>query len=243
MKHLILVLALALVPAIHADEIGQPPVSLPTTAAGVDPSGNVRHLTLDASNALRITGNVSLTGNSSVGGGGISGNNTSSPVSVVGFIARPSASFTRPADTTAYAVGDLVANSTSAGSVAPMTFTAARIAAGTGQIRRVQIRKSGAGVVAAQFRVHFYTASPTPTNGDNGAWLTTGSAAYLGGVDVVVDRAFSDGAVGIGVPMSGSEINFALASGQSIFALLEARAAYTPVSVEQFAVTLEVLQN
>jgi hypothetical protein len=35
---------------------------------------------------------------------------------------NPSASFTRPNNTTAYASGQLVANSTTAGSVAPMAF-------------------------------------------------------------------------------------------------------------------------
>jgi hypothetical protein len=35
-----------------------------------------------------------------------------------------SARFTRPSDTTAYASGDLVANSTTAGSVVPMSFPA-----------------------------------------------------------------------------------------------------------------------
>jgi hypothetical protein len=45
-----------------------------------------------------------------------------------GHIAVVSASFTRPADTNAYAAGDLVANSVTAGSVIPMTFAVARAA-------------------------------------------------------------------------------------------------------------------
>ena len=38
-------------------------------------------------------------------------------------IYNPSASFTRPADTTQYAVGDLVANNTTPGSVTPLSWT------------------------------------------------------------------------------------------------------------------------
>lgn len=163
---------------------------------------------------------------------------------VGGHIALVTASvMTRPSDTTAYASGDLVANSTTAGSVTPLQFTVARIAAGSGMIRRCRIRKSGTGVTNASFRLHLYSASPTPANGDNGVWSTDQAANYLGALDVTVDRAFTDGAAGNGVPVTGSEINFKLASGQAVYGLLEARAAYTPSSAETFTVSLEVLQN
>lgn len=161
----------------------------------------------------------------------------------VGFTAVPSATFTRPADTTAYASGDLVANSTTAGSVTPMQFSVARVAAGSGMIRRVRLRKSGTTITNASFRLHLYKASPTATNGDNGAWLTDQAAEYLGALDVTCDRAFSDGAGGSGVPVTGSEINFVLTSGQVIYGLCEAKAAYVPDSAEVFVWALEVLQN
>ena len=41
----------------------------------------------------------------------------------LGDFFNQSQSFTRPGDTTPYASGDLVANSTTAGSVVPLTFT------------------------------------------------------------------------------------------------------------------------
>jgi len=165
------------------------------------------------------------------------------PVVTVGVTAKVSATFTRPADTTAYASGDLAANSVTAGSVVPMSFAIARVAAGTGMIRRVRIRKSGTSITNSSFRLHLYTTSPTVTNGDNGAWLSTQSATYMGGMDVNVNRAFSDGAGGNGTPIDGSEINFALPSGQTIYGLLEVRGAYTPASEEVFVIELEVLQN
>jgi len=161
-----------------------------------------------------------------------------------GVIARPSANFTRPADTTAYASGDLVANSTTAGSVTAMSFTVARVAAGNGMIRRARIRKSGTSTSGATFRLHLYNAAPsTITNGDNGAFSTSGVADYLGAIDVNVDRAFTDGAAGNGLPITGAEINFKLASGTTIVGLLEARGAYTPGNAEVFTVDLEVIQN
>lgn len=145
---------------------------------------------------------------------------------------------TRPADTTAYASGDLVANSTTAGSVTPLSLSLSPVAGGLGFIRHARLLKSGTGVTNAAFRVHFYETVPTVTNGDNGAWLST-RAGWLGSVDVTIDKAFSNGAAGIGIPtLSGLQaIVFKQASAQKrIFALIEARGAYTPASAETFTV-------
>src|SRR5512139_3078040 len=152
-----------------------------------------------------------------------------------------SANFTRPADVTAYASGDLAANSVTAGSVVPLTFANATNGPGFAvQVRRVRIGKSGTGVANAAFRVHLYTASPTPANGDNGVWSTSGAASYLGSIDVTVDKAFTDGAAG----QATGEINCkASAANQTLYGLLEVRGAYTPASAEVFTVTLELAQQ
>lgn len=151
-------------------------------------------------------------------------------------------SFTRPNDTTAYASGDLVANSVTAGSVVPVTVTASLANDGKVAIPRVRLKKSGTSLTNASFRVHLYKTTPTCTNGDNGAWLTTEST-YIGAFDVTIDRAFSDAAKGTGAPLIG---NFAIAemsaSTMTIFALIEARAAYTPVANEVFTLACEVIQ-
>ncbi len=162
------------------------------------------------------------------------------PVIAGGYAAQPSDTFVRPADTTAYASGDLVANSTTAGSVVAMDFAVARSTGRGGMIRRVHLHKTDTGITNASFRVHLYSEAPAVTNGDNGAWLSTKSAAYLGSFDVTVDKAFSDGAAGIGVPNNGSEVNFL---SDTVYALIEARGAYTPASGETFRVDLETLQN
>ena len=163
---------------------------------------------------------------------------------VSNYIARPSGNFTRPSDTTAYASGDLVANSVTAGSVDAVSIAVARASGGTGSIRRALLRKSGTGITNSIFRIHLYEADPsTVTNGDNGAWSTSGVADYLGAIDVVIDRAFTDGAAGEGVPLAGGEINFDLTGTANVYALLEARGAYTPASAEVFTIELEVLQN
>jgi hypothetical protein len=140
-----------------------------------------------------------------------------------------SARFTRPSDTTAYASGDLVANSTTAGSVAPLSLP---VAPGARQVRRVRIHTSSTNVTNAAFRVHLYGASPTAANGDNSAWSTSKAADYLGSVDVTVDKAFTDGAAG----SATTEIN---CGGPNLYGLIEARGAYTPTSAGVFNVTIE----
>jgi len=163
------------------------------------------------------------------------------------------AAFARPADVLAYASGDLVANSTTAGSVVPLAFAVARNARTapvdpatgpqaifSGAVRRARIAKSGTSVTSASFRLHLYIAAPVPANGDNGVWLTNGAASYLGFMDVTVDKAMSDGAAGHGAASIGPGILYQLAAGGQLYGLLEARAAYTPANAEQFTVTLEI---
>jgi len=150
-----------------------------------------------------------------------------------------SAGFTRPSDTTAYASGDLVANSTTAGSVVPMRFDISDGGDG-GMIRRVRIIKSGTSVTSSSFRLHLYSsATITCANGDNGAWSTNQAANYFGAFDITVDKAMTDGAVGNGIPLVGTEMNFGI---NTYYGLLEARGAYTPSSAEVFTVELEVIK-
>lgn len=155
--------------------------------------------------------------------------------------ANPSSAFTRPNDTTAYASGDLVANSTVAGSVTPLSWLVTPTnTKGPLFIRRVRLKKSTAVTANAQFRVHLYETAPTVTNGDNGAWLSTVSS-YLGSFDVSADKVFSDASEGSGVPQSGtgSEIGVPGGTDKTIYGLLEARAAYTPGAQEVFTIYLE----
>lgn len=166
---------------------------------------------------------------------------------VRGVIVTPSDSFTRPSDTTAYASGDLVANSTTAASVAALDFRVGGPENGrTGFIRKVRMWSSDNDTTNASFRVHFYTANPcatAPTNGDNGAYaVTQDNSTYLGAVDVTFDRTINNSdAYGAGVPNTGAEMNFNVGpTGVRLYALIEARAAYTPATGEVFTVVPEI---
>lgn len=163
-------------------------------------------------------------------------------VPLIGTVGRglaiPSATFIRPADTTPYTAGDLVANSVTAGSVTPMSLTVGRMVGANGRIKSVRLSKSTTVLTLASFRVHFYTVSPTPANGDNGAWSTDQAATYLGSVGVTMDKAFTDGAAG----RSDCDIPFA-AVANTIFALIEAAAGYTPGNAEVYTLKAEVEQD
>jgi len=155
-----------------------------------------------------------------------------------------SSNFTTPAGTTAYASGDLIANNATAGSVTPMSFTVCRVNAGTGMIRRARIKTTDTGFAAKGVILKLYKDSPTSTNGDNGAWLTTESN-YLGQISVTLDQHFSDPMEkGVGTPSAGSEINYDCATGTSvIYGLLVANEAITPQGAKVHTIVLEALVN
>jgi hypothetical protein len=155
--------------------------------------------------------------------------------------------FNRPADTTAYAAGDLVANSTTAGLVTGLIFPLAVRGAGEAiRIERLRLRKSGAVLTNASFRVYICRALPTLSVGDNGALNASSVLAIddvqyvVGWFDVTMDRSATAGARGVGIPNAGAAITIApVASGTTLYGLVEATAAYTPASGETFNATLE----
>lgn len=156
-------------------------------------------------------------------------------------------SFTRVADTNAYVSGDLMAQSTTATMCQPVQIILGRNGlqsagqAATGMIRRLRLRKSGTSITTASVRVHLYSvANIVHANGDNGAWSTNQMQYYLGSLDGTFDRAFTDGAVADALPTNGTEINFV---APVVYAVMEARSAYTPASAEVFMYQFEVLQN
>jgi len=156
-----------------------------------------------------------------------------------------SASFVRPANVTAYATGQLVANSVTPASVVPMAFTLDNsFPMGQYRLTRARLSKSGAVITNATFRLHLYQALPTVQtgSGDGATWLTNGAANWLGNIDISSMLPFSDGAAGTGSCPAGSEHLIRLGSGIIVYGLLAALGAYTPASAEQFTVTLEPLE-
>jgi hypothetical protein len=164
------------------------------------------------------------------------------------LLTAPSYNFTRPSDTTAYTSGDLVANSTTAGSVVPMSWIPSINRVGF-WVKGVRLKINNATITNATFRVHIYNATPTfVTGGDNSAFGTvvaTGYAAWLDSFDVTLVGLHADGAAGIAVPTEGAASNMPhpLAANTTVYGLIEARAAYTPASGSIITAELLVEQN
>lgn len=159
-----------------------------------------------------------------------------------------SSTITRPADSNAYASGDLVANSVTAASVANLQFTTlARVSGGSGLIVGAKIQKSNVDVTSAAFRLHLFTVAPTYTSaGDNSPISTVVVASakgYLGYIDITAMVAFSDVAWGSGAPDNTRGSIPYVATAQIIYGLLEARGAYAGHSGEVFTVVLDALQD
>jgi len=168
--------------------------------------------------------------------------------------------FTRPADTTAYASGDLVANNTTAGSVVlPQLVGAARVPGYRGWIRRCRILKSTNGVTGADFRVHFFAdGQPLFVNGDNGALALSAlapSTAYLGSIDVNFTTSpqslitIGSGLQAIGFPASNlghvpvyTGLGASGVGSANLWAAIEARGAYAPGNAETFTIGADIDQ-
>jgi hypothetical protein len=150
-------------------------------------------------------------------------------------------SFTRPADTTAYAAQDAVSNSTTAPTV--LTFgNVGRINGGSGLILAARHLKSS--TVAASYRLHLYRVAPAAIN-DNAQFplLFANRTARIGFID------FSHQTGGTGSDASTALATLANlpfvcdAASTSLFGRLVASAGYTPVSGEQHFIELGFVQN
>ncbi len=154
-------------------------------------------------------------------------------------IRRQSATITRPGDTTAYAAGDLVANSTTAGSVTPLSFDFG--SADPLWVRSVKISKTQASISNASFRLWLLSASPTVTNGDNGAIAGAFMSTVLCEPIAVDVFALLTGGGAIG--QSLFDPGLLRIPGGTIYALLEAMAAYAPANGEVFTIEVAAQVN
>lgn len=130
--------------------------------------------------------------------------------------------------TTAYGAGQLVANSATAGSVANSSFAIAN-AAGGAFIPRVRVSTNDATSTAwggVSMQVDLWSASPTWTNGDRGAWKpATGTASHLAAYSCVMSAEYGDGAYAECAPTVGAAPAPKLAAGTTVYCSLEAVSA------------------
>lgn len=158
-----------------------------------------------------------------------------------------SSSVTRPADTTAYAAGDAVTNSTSSPTV--ITFDGVtRITNGSGVITAASMIDSANQSTKGIFELWLFSTSATPDNDNSAFTPTDGETEALIGVIPFNVCYVGDATAGAGgncvYPVTGLSIPFVAASStDDIYGLIVVRNAYTPVSAEKFTLRLHILQD
>ncbi len=147
-------------------------------------------------------------------------------------------SVTRPNDTTAYAISDVLGSGTQAGG-GIMVFPNMGPPNGRILITSVSLLRQVSALVGneANYRLHLYNASPLSALGDNGAWdLTAGDLPnYVGYIDMGTPI---DWGSNIYVEANGYNKQVALGPSGNLFGYLTTVFGYTPVALTVLTVTL-----
>lgn len=157
----------------------------------------------------------------------------------VGNIIASETSFTRPSDTTTYAAGDVVCNSTSAPTVLTFANTA-RLSGLGGIIQSAQLILSTRATLAGVFELWLFDTTVTATN-DNTAWNISDAqlATAIGCVNFSVRV---DGDASSNCIYAPTNIGLAYkCAATSLFGVLIARNAYVPANAESFTIRLKCL--
>ena len=164
----------------------------------------------------------------------------SSSLTVDGKAYRTTATITRPSNTTAYTAGDVVGDT---GGSAIISLTSAGPTAGFVIIQSISLIFSDSTVPSGMgaFRVHLYSASPTAI-ADNAAFdLVSGErASYLGFVDLAAPQDLGS-TIYTQVDYPGRLVKLDAAS-TTLFAEIETRNAYTPVSASTVNIRMNLLE-
>ena len=159
---------------------------------------------------------------------------------LVGSLAKPQATITRPADTTAYTAGDVVGQSPATNlTFANVLSTAGAqfIIAGVTLEIDVATLPSGMGT----FRLHLFDSAPTAI-ADNAVFsiVDADRLKYLGFIEI--DTPVDVGATILWLQVFNANLAGKLATGSTtLYGQLETRAAYTPTASAVKKVTIHPL--
>jgi hypothetical protein len=160
-----------------------------------------------------------------------------------GAITNPTSVMTRPLNTIAYAANQFIGSNTTAGSVVVPSFAIVTTAGGA-IFPRLRLRTNAtSGWGGVSLSINLWSAAPTYTNGDGGAYaVATGSAGWIANVQMSLIQ-FGDGAAGAGPITGANEMALKLASGTSVFWDIQMGTASsaTPISGQTFTITAELL--
>ena len=180
---------------------------------------------------LMMTGSTEVS--VSRGAAGDNSFSSSNPLPVGGKSVQKSASFTRPADTTAYAANDAIADSTSAPTL--LSFAnCANANGGQGYIVKTRLMTNQK-TCTARFRLSFYHTAPSPVN-DNAPkpMLYANKDKLIGRIDLDpcnTEDATSDAAFALSTALMPY---VCAAADTTIYCILTTLDAFTPASAQQF---------
>ncbi len=151
-------------------------------------------------------------------------------------LVQASANFTRPADTTAYAVGDAVTNSTSAPTVFEIDLGALGAVAGQGlEIRKLSVVSSVKGATLPLFNVFLSNATFTATN-DNAALDIADATQEADGSWFACDVQNSTASNARASYVNVASPMVLAAADTKLYGTIQAANAYTPASGEKLTI-------
>lgn len=155
---------------------------------------------------------------------------------------KAKATLTRPADTAAYALNDVIASSTTAGDTVPLSFNSlTNSRAGTGYITKAKLWVDGDSF-STPLRLHLFDAAPTQIADNEPFQLDFSMAAsHVGFIDFPVSTlggTGSDAALfeldDLRLAVESKDIN----GGNPFYGVLTAQGAFTPTASQRFYVEL-----
>ena len=162
---------------------------------------------------------------------------------VGGNLATLAASFTRPANTTAYAALSAVSNSTSAPTV--LTFTGCgRKTGGSGYVVGALLRTDQSACTSA-FKLHLFNVAPTAID-DGSAYtsLWANNSKYLGTLTLPAMSTEGSGSTAATSLDFSDRLPFVCAAGDTnLYGLLETVGGFTPASGQNFYAALAADRN
>jgi hypothetical protein len=177
---------------------------------------------------------------STIDGESLSVSDDGGSLTVDGKAFRSVATITRPSNTTAYTAGDVVGDT---GGSAIISLTSVGPSGGFILVQSISLVFSDSTVPSGMgaFRIHMYSASPTAI-ADNAAFdLVSGDRdAYMGYIDLPAPLDLGS-TIYTQTDYSGRLIKLAAAS-TTLFAEIETRGAYTPVSASTVSVRINTLE-
>ena len=153
------------------------------------------------------------------------------------------ANFTRPANTTQYAAGDVVSDDAASPSI--ITFSnCAQVDAGSGTIVSAHIVSSAAQGTLPDMELYIFDTSVTAVN-DNAAFTVTDAEMRTCVACIAFEQAnWKTSALNSRCEGSTGIYNFVCGSGsRDLYGLLVERGTYTPASGERFDIRLNIEQD